>query len=281
VLRSEEGDSSTEPWIVGHHIILSHAYAVKLYREEFKPSQGGSIGITLDCVWLMPYDDTPECIEAVQRGLDVRLGWFADPIYKGHYPATLKSMLGYKLPDFTPEELAVIKGSSDFFGLNTYTTKLVKGNPTTDEFVGYINGTHTRADGTQLGKQSKLDWLQDYAPGFRSLLNYIWKTYNKPIYVTENGFPVAGESQLPIEEAVHDVDRINYFKGYTQSLLEAINLDGVDVRSYFAWTLMDNFEWAEGYGCRFGVTYVDYNTQKRYPKDSAMFLKKWYEGFKK
>ncbi|KAF8999138.1 beta-glucosidase 1A [Cyathus striatus] len=277
--RSDEGNTSTEPWIVAHNLILSHGYAVKLYREQFQSAQGGSIGITLDCVWLMPYDDKPENIAATQRGLDTRLGWFADPIYKGYYPASLKAMLGDRLPEFTPEEVVVIKGSSDFFGLNTYTSKFVQEGGT-DELDGKIKTTHKRPDGTELGKQSLLPWLQAYAPGFRSLLDYLWKTYNKPIYVTENGFTIIGEPDLPPEKAVHDADRVDYFKGYTQALLEAVNLDGVDVRSYFAWSLLDNFEWADGYGTRFGVTYVDYATQKRYPKDSAKFLKKWYEEVK-
>ncbi|KAJ3561199.1 hypothetical protein NP233_g10336 [Leucocoprinus birnbaumii] len=123
--RSAVGDSSTEPWIVGHHLILAHSYAVKAYREEFG-IQGGQIGITLDCPWYMPFDDKPENVAAAQRALDTRAGWFADPIYKGYYPASLEKMLGDRLPKFTAEEISVVKGSSDFFGLNTYTTNLVR-----------------------------------------------------------------------------------------------------------------------------------------------------------
>jgi beta-glucosidase len=135
---------------VGHNIILAHAYAVKLFREVVQPAQGGSIGITLDCPHFMPYDESLESkqitlppiivcsnrnnstlttlktdVIAAQRATDTRLGWFADPIYKGHYPASLKNMLGDRLPDFTPEEMSVVRGSSDFFGLNTYTSELV------------------------------------------------------------------------------------------------------------------------------------------------------------
>lgn len=264
-----------EPWIVAHHTILAHAYTVKLYREEFKQTQGGQIGITLDCHWQLPYDDSPENIAAAQRGIDFKLGRFADPIYKGYYPASVKSLIGNRLPEFTPEELEVVKGSSDFFGLNTYTSQVVKAGGG-DETNGYITVGFTRKDGTQLGTQAHVSWLQTYPPGFRSLLNYLWKTYEKPIYVTENGFPAKNEDILPVEQVVYDVDRIEYFEGYANALLQAVTEDGVPVKGYFGWSLLDNFEWADGYGSRFGVTYVDYATQKRTPKESSQVLKMWF-----
>nr|Q25BW4.1 RecName: Full=Beta-glucosidase 1B; AltName: Full=Cellobiase 1B [Phanerodontia chrysosporium]AHH92833.1 beta-galactosidase [synthetic construct]BAE87009.1 beta-glucosidase [Phanerodontia chrysosporium] len=274
-MRSPEGDSSTEPWIVGHSVILAHAYAVKLYREQFKANRGGQIGITLNGDWAMPYDDSPQNIEAAQHALDVAIGWFADPIYLGQYPAYMKEMLGDRLPEFTPEELAVVKGSSDFYGMNTYTTNLCKAGGE-DEFQGNVEYTFTRPDGTQLGTAAHCSWLQDYAPGFRDLLNYLYKRYRKPIYVTENGFAVKDENSKPLEEALKDDDRVHYYQGVTDSLLAAVKEDGVDVRGYFGWSLLDNFEWADGYITRFGVTYVDYDTQKRYPKDSGKFLSQWF-----
>ncbi|KIK34238.1 glycoside hydrolase family 1 protein [Suillus luteus UH-Slu-Lm8-n1] len=273
--RSPEGNSSTEPWIVGHSVILSHAYAVKLYREEFKAAQGGQVGITLNGDWAMPYNDSPQNVEAAQHALDVAIGWFADPIYLGHYPGYMKQMLRERLPEFTPEELKVVKGSSDFYGMNTYTTNLCRDGGD-DEFQGLVEYTFIRPDGTQLGTQAHCAWLQDYPQGFRHLLNYIWKRYKLPIYVTENGFAVKDEHSKPIEEALQDDDRVNYFKGITASLKAAVLEDGVDVRAYFPWSFLDNFEWADGYVTRFGVTYVDYETQQRYPKESAKFLVKWF-----
>ncbi|KAK7682745.1 Beta-glucosidase 1B [Cerrena zonata] len=275
-MRSPEGDSSTEPWIAGHSVILSHAYTVKLYREEFKEKQGGQIGITLNGDWAMPYDDSPANIEAAQHALDVAIGWFADPIYLGRYPAYMKEMLGDRLPTFTEEELKVVSGSSDFYGMNTYTTNLCKAGGD-DEFQGNVEYTFTRPDGTQLGTQAHCAWLQDYPEGFRDLLNYLYKRYRKPIYVTENGFAVKDEDKMPVEEALQDHDRVQYYRGVTESLIKAVNDDGVDVRAYFAWSLLDNFEWADGYITRFGVTYVDYETQKRYPKESAKFICKWFK----
>ncbi|KLO12387.1 glycoside hydrolase family 1 protein [Schizopora paradoxa] len=275
--RSAEGNSSTEPWIVGHSLILAHAHAVKLYRETYKETQGGQIGITLDTNWLKPYDDKPENIKATERALAVKPGWFADPIYKGYYPALLKDMLGDRLPDFSEDEWKVIKGSSEFYGLNTYSTFLVQEGGT-DEFEGNVKMGFTRPDGTELGPPSHVSWLRTYPPGFRELLSYIWKTYQTPIYVTENGYCVKDENSLAVIDAVHDADRVNYFSGMLDSLLKAKTEDGVDVRSYFGWSLLDNFEWADGYATRFGVTYVDYETQKRYPKDSARFIEEWFNA---
>ncbi|KAI0945484.1 Beta-glucosidase 1A [Taiwanofungus camphoratus] len=268
--------SDAESWIVAHNLILAHAYAVKLYRDEFKAVQGGQIGITLDCHWQLPSAlDWVLCIdiEAAQRGLAFKLGRFADPIYKGYYPSRVKTIIRDRLPEFTIEEIAVVKGSSDFFGLNTYTTQVVQDGGD-DEINGRIKVGHTRKDGSQLGTQAHVAWLQSYSPGFRTLLNYLWKTYEKPIYVTENGFAVKNENVLPVEKVLHDIDRVHYFEGYANALLQSVHEDGVQVKGYFAWSLMDNFEWADGYETRFGVTYVDYRTQKRYPKDSSRFLKK-------
>ncbi|THH01164.1 hypothetical protein EW026_g1477 [Hermanssonia centrifuga] len=231
--------SNTEPWIVSHNVILAHAYAVKAYRDGFKAIQHGVIGITLDAHWLIPYDDSPENVEAAKRGLDFKLGRYADPIYEGHYPARVKAILKDRLPAFSPDEIAVVKDSSDFFGLNTYTTQLVQ-NKGDDEFNGLVTTGSTRPDGTQLGCQSDMPWLQTYGPGFRSLLSYLWERYKKPIYVTENGFPVKNENDLPVEDAVRDVHRQGYYQDYTKALLQAVTKDGADVRGYFAW---NNFEW--------------------------------------
>lgn len=110
------------------------------------------------------------------------------------------------------------------------------------------------------------------------MLNYIYRRYKLPIYVTENGFAVKNENSKPIEEVVNDDERVHYFQGTTNSLLAAMHEDGVDIRSYFPWSFLDNFEWADGYGTRFGVTYVDYETQKRYPKKSAKWLIDWFKA---
>ncbi|KAJ3864226.1 glycoside hydrolase family 1 protein [Lentinula novae-zelandiae] len=275
--RSPEGDSSTEPWIVGRNVILSHASAVKAYRENFKPAQKGQIGITLNGDWQMPYDDSPQNVAAAQHALDVAIeGGMQDPIYLGHYPPYMREMLGSRLPEFSEQEIELVKGSSDFYGMNTYTTNLCRAGGD-DEFQGLVDYTFTRPDGTQLGKQAHCAWLQDYPEGFRSLLNYLWNRYHLPIYVTENGFAVKDEDTMPLEQALNDTDRVHYFEGTTRVLLQATHEDGVDVKAYFPWSKIRSLQGADGYVTRFGLTYVDYDTQKRYPKQSARFLTKWFK----
>ena len=120
-------------------------------------------------------------------------------------------------------------------------------------------------------------WLRVYPPGMRGLLNWIDKRYNHPkIYIFENGVSVPGENKLSLVDAIHDKFRVEYYKNYIQSMLDAITFDGVNVGAYFAWSLMDNFEWGDGLSVRFGMTYVDYaNKQTRYMKDSLV----WYSSF--
>jgi len=130
----------------------------------------------------MPYDDDPANIKAVQSALDARLGWFAGPVYHGSYPLSLKARLGDRLPEFTDAEIAVVKGSSDFFGLNTYTTNLVKAGGN-DELNGFIKTTFTRPDGTELGIQGHPPWLQCYPPGFRQAsIQEAFRRFNLVVY---------------------------------------------------------------------------------------------------
>jgi beta-glucosidase len=113
--------------------------------------------------------------------------------------------------------------------------------------------------------------------GFRKLLNWIYKRYQYPIYVTENGFSVKNENDRSAKDIIHDTERVNYYKGYLDALVQARNEDKVDVRGYLAWSLLDNFEWASGLTERFGTTYVDYKTQTRTPKDSARYVSKFFK----
>lgn len=116
--KSKVGDSSTEPWQVGHNILIAHGAAVKAYREEFKEKDGGVIGITLNGDWVEPWDpEEPKDVEACERKLEFAISWFADPVYFGEYPASMRKQLGDRLPQFTEEEKALVKGSNDFYGM--------------------------------------------------------------------------------------------------------------------------------------------------------------------
>ena len=277
------GDSSREPWIVGHNLLVAHGRAVKVYREEFKPTNGGEIGITLNGDATYPWDpEDPADVEAANRKLEFSIAWFADPVYFGEYPASMRKQLGDRLPTFTPDEAALVRGSNDFYGMNHYTADYIRnktGDPPADDYRGNLETSDFSKSGECIGPETECPWLRPNAQGFRNLLNWISRRYGNPkIYVTENGTSIKGESDLPLAQILEDDFRVKYFDDYVTALAKASSEDGVNVMGYFGWSLMDNFEWAEGYRTRFGVTYVDYdNGQKRYPKKSAKAMKPLFD----
>ncbi|KAI9842068.1 MAG: hypothetical protein M1837_007493 [Sclerophora amabilis] len=273
--KSDKGDSSTEPWIAGHTLLVAHGAAVKVYRDEFKVKDGGEIGITLNGDWTEPWDpDDLEDIAACERKLEFAISWFADPIYHGKYPDSMRDQLGDRLPHFTSEDLALVKGSNDFYGMNHYTANYIKHKttpPEPDDFLGNLETLFENKAGDSMGPETQSFWLRPCPSGFGKLLVWLSHRYGHPkIYVTESGTSLKGENDLPLDQLLDDEFRAEYFRGYIGALADAYSQHGVDVRGYMAWSLMDNFEWAEGYETRFGVTYVDYEGgQKRYPKKSA------------
>lgn len=241
-------------YIGAHNVLMAHAAAVQLYRRDFQESQGGVIGITLNQDWPEPLTTDPQDVSAAERTTLHQLGWFADPIFSGtgDYPAELRRLWGDRLPRFTQEQRELINGSADFFGLNHYGTLWTANNK--ENVSGWEEAyADSNSDGLEQGQSS---WLHGAAFGFRKLLNWIDRRYNSPpIYVTESGWSMLAESPAA---GVQDMQRLRYYLNYTTELQRAINEDGVDVRAYFAWSLMDNFEWTQGYTERFGVTYVDF-----------------------
>ncbi|PMD19045.1 glycoside hydrolase family 1 protein [Hyaloscypha hepaticicola] len=258
---NDEGDSSTEPFIVGHTELVSHAYAVQLYREKFQPHQKGMIGITLHGNWSEPWDEeNPSDQEAAERAREFEIAWYANPVYKtGDYPASMRAQLGDRLPRFTPEESKLVLGSSDFYGMNSYTSFFVKHletPPDINDHSANIEKLETNKQGVSRGPESDTYWLCTSPWGFRKLLNWIWN-----------------------EKVLNDTFRIEFFEGYIAAIGSALKEDGVDVRSYFAWTFTDNWEWAAGYTDRFGVTFVDFESKekKRYPKKSASVIRELFQ----
>ncbi|KAJ9134435.1 Glycoside hydrolase [Pleurostoma richardsiae] len=282
--KSAIGDSTREPWLVGHNLLLAHGRAVKAYREDFKPTQGGEIGITLNGDAVYPWDpEDPEDVEACDRKIEFAISWFADPIYLGDYPASMRKQLGDRLPTWTPEEIALVKGSNDFYGMNHYTANYIRhktGVPPEDDFLGHLETLFYSKKGECIGPETQSFWLRPNPQGFRDLLNWLSKRYGYPkIYVTENGTSVKGENDLPLEKVLEDDFRVEYFDGYAKAMALASSEDGVNVKGYMGWSLMDNFEWAEGFETRFGVCYVAYaDEQKRYPKKSAQSLKPLFDS---
>ncbi|KAK2973065.1 hypothetical protein RJ640_002632 [Escallonia rubra] len=271
------GDSSIEPYLVGHNLLLAHAAAAKLYKEKYQASQKGKVGITNICHWMVPFSHAKHHRRAAQRSLDFM---FMDPITKGDYPHSMRSLLGDRLPRFSKQQSKFLKGSFDFIGLNYYTAYYVADAPnsntnkscTTDSLARLLS----ERNGIPIGPKAASSWLNVYPRGIRDLLLYIKEKYNNPlIYITENGVDEVNNDTLTLKEALADDMRVEYHHHHLSFLSQAIK-DGANVRGYFAWSLMDNFEWFAGYTVRFGIIYIDYkNGLKRHQKLSA----KWFKNF--
>ncbi|CAN8070998.1 unnamed protein product [Agarophyton chilense] len=272
----KQSQPGVDVYLAGHNLLLAHAKAVSGYRNEFKEKQGGSIGITLNSRWIEPRDkEDPECRKGAERTLDFELGWFADPIYIGDYPQSMRETLGPRLPTFSEEEKALLRGSSEFFGLNHYSTTYSDGLVDAEErdnATTYSGHVGTKQSEDKEWKRTDMGW--SIVPwGFKNLLIYIQKRYAPPggIIVTENGIAT---KEFSVKELQKDTLRVEYYDGYISALHDAINAEDepADVRGYFLWSLMDNFEWAFGFEKRFGLYYVNYDTLERIPKPAV----EWY-----
>jgi beta-glucosidase len=272
--------SQSEPYVAAHNLIRAHGKIVDVYRRKFQAEQKGLIGITNNCDWREPKTDSAEDRAAAQRGLEFFIGWFADPIYHGDYPECMRSAVGERMPKFSEEDAALIRGSSDFFGLNFYGGMYAAEPPAGQSVVATKptgNGGMSEDQRVELSddpswEKTDMDW--NVVPDFcRKMLGWIDERYgHPPIYITENGCALPGEDDVKV--AVRDERRSDFINRYLSSCHQAINEDGVDLRGYFVWTLMDNFEWASGYSKRFGLHHVDFATGVRTPKQSAS----WYTG---
>ncbi|CAA0814521.1 Beta-glucosidase 42 [Striga hermonthica] len=221
--------SSTEPYIVAHHQLLAHAEAVSIYNEKYKDKQRGQIGIVVDCVWSEPLTDRVEDINAAARLLDFQLGWYLDPIYRGDYPEIMREKLGDCLPKFSERDKNLLKNSTDFVGLNHYTTRYVRHavkNDLEDSDYNKVQEAERIAEwegGEMIGEKAASPWLYLVPWGLWKLLNYISTRYNNPpIYVTENGMDDEDDSKSPLHAMLDDKLRVTYYKGYLAAVHQAI-----------------------------------------------------------
>ncbi|KAH9292099.1 hypothetical protein KI387_042714, partial [Taxus chinensis] len=242
-------------------------------------TQVGTIGIAFDVFWYEPLSNSSINVEAAQIGQDFQFGWFMDPIFFGDYPASMRRRVGSRLPTFSKIQSALVKGSLDFVGVNHYSSfyaanisfiRQLLPNGTVDTYTdsGVLpfpwNGNQT------IGDPGPTLWLYIVPWGLRKLMNYIKQRYNNPlVIITENGTAEKDEPLLPLPAKLEDQKRIKYHHDYLSNLSAAIIEDGCNVQGYFAWSLLDNWEWTYGFTMRFGIYFVDYNDNlKRYPKAS-------------
>ena len=263
--------SADGPYRAGHEMLRAHGAAAEVYRREFRDRQGGRIGMANNCDWREPASDAPADRAAAQRALEFYLGWFADPLYRGDYPASMRERLGSRLPAFSDEDRARLQGSADFFGLNHYTTHRVAhadggGEVYPGANVGWAEDQDVAVTVDPDWPTTAMGWPV-VPDGCRRLLGWIDRRYGRPpVVLTENGCAVEAEDGV-----ADDPRRVAYHAGYLGACHDAI-ADGTDLRGYFAWSLLDNFEWASGYDKRFGLHHVDFATGARTPRTSAH----WY-----
>lgn len=240
-----------------HHLLVSHGRAVNVIRRE---SPGAQVGITLNMSPIYPLSESRQDAEAVKLADGIGNRWFADPIFRGEYPADIVAVYEDRMPQIKDGDMATIATPIDFLGVNNYTRSVVSADPASGR------PTHHRVEDAEY---TDMDW-EVYPDGLYDLLTRIHRDYRpRRMYVTENGSSFRDVREH--DGGVRDPERQQYLASHLAACSRAIR-DGVPLAGYFAWSLLDNFEWAHGYWMRFGIVYVDYPTLERVPKSSAF----WY-----
>nr|CAI5851418.1 unnamed protein product [Callosobruchus analis] len=253
-------------YLCGRTVLLAHAQAYQAYEEGFKKLYGGKVGITIDSIWAEPMTNSTEDIEAAEREIEMTFGWWVNPIFSdiGDYPDVMKKRIEERshmenftfsrLPAFTTSEIEMIKGTADFLGLNHYHTWLVEPN----DFPVDGEPSFQKDKGTKMRQDPNWKPSPDIVPwGLRKLLNWIKKKYNNPlIYITENGYK-------DMTGTLEDNDRVTFLKLFIDAVMDAVEKDGCNVKSYTYWSILDNMEWESGYTAKFGLYHVDFGNPNR------------------
>jgi len=242
---------------VSHHLNLAHGHAVRALRSTVP---GARVGITHVSLPVYPASDSEADRAAAQRYDGIVNRWYWEPPLRGAYPADILERLGPLAPTIAEGDLQLVSPPIDFFGHNSYTRAVVKDDPASV----LMGATQLPPDGKP---QTEMGW-EIYPDHLYDALIRITRDYGAlEIYVTENGSAFADEV---VHGAVTDPQRIDYLRAHLRAAHRAIQ-DGVKLRGYFCWSLLDNFEWSFGYSKRFGIVYVDYPTQRRIVKASGRF----------
>lgn len=240
---------------VAHHLLLSHGKALQALRVD---GCAAELGIVLNLAPIHAASEAPEDLAAARLSDGRLLRWFMDPLFRGAYPTDVLEHLGADAPQVLPGDLELICQPMDFLGVNYYSRSV----------VGAAGLVEAKSLGNPL---TDMDW-EIYPAGLDELLQRLHRDYPLPaVYITENGAAFADQCH---DGRVRDTARVDYLARHLEASANAI-LAGVPLRGYMVWSLLDNFEWASGYLKRFGIVHVDYATQQRTLKDSAL----WYRDF--
>jgi beta-glucosidase len=263
-----------------HHLLLGHGLAV----EALRAGTSAPVGITLNLANVRAASDHEDDVRAARLVDGVSNRLFLDPIFRGEYPEDMVHHFDGLMPTMEENDLSEISRPIDFLGINYYQPTLVGSRDRVPEHraAGYlvditrpvtIVDESLRSVGMHRPgvRRTTMDWEID-PDSLRELLVGVRENYTSlPLYITENG--CANDDYVAPDGLVHDEERTRYLDGHLSSLHDAIAA-GVDVKGYFVWSLLDNFEWSEGYSKRFGITWVDYDTGRRVPKESFRFYQK-------
>lgn len=262
------GRTDKNDWIKAvHHINLAHGLAVQKYRET---KLTAPIGIVLNPITPRPATRKMEDLKAVEYRMAIQTEIFAEPIFKGTYPKLavdhLRDNYGLELP-IQEGDMEIISLKTDKVGINYYSENPIVWND--DDFTRCKNAPTWE-------KTTNMGWTVDSDGLLRQIMWLHEYTNGLPIFVAENGS--CEDDKLTLDGRVHDTDRIQYLYKHLNACSEAIKR-GANLQGYFVWSFIDNFEWGFGFAKRFGIIYCDYQTLKRYPKDSAYFYRDVIAGY--
>ncbi len=244
--------SLTDSLAASHHVLLAHGLAVQRIRAA---AASARVGIVLNFTPVTAVGSSPAAIDRQRIQDDLENRWYVEPVAGRGYPAFTAERLGWEQNEVLPGDLDIIAAPIDTLGINYYTRQQ----------VGAVAGTYSEA----AESRTAMGW-EVHPASFGELLRHLHDEYKFGRYlITENGAAMPDGHRR--DGRVLDADRIAYFTSHLGEVRQAID-EGVPIQGYFAWSLLDNFEWAHGYGPRFGIVEVDYDTQQRIPKASAL----WY-----
>ncbi|KAJ8710358.1 hypothetical protein PYW07_009724 [Mythimna separata] len=280
-------DTEVGRYLCNKNTMLAHAKAWRLYQEEFKPRYHGKVSLSTLFIWYEPL--TPDDKEVTELTIEHWEGRYAHPIFskEGGWPPRIQQFLdnaakkeGYhrpRLPTFTAEEIELVRGTYDFYGLNHYTTRKVRKAKFGEEIESWpFYGSKELGivlENDRSWPLGSVDWFAMYPEGLWKQLHWLKDTYGvQEILITENGY-------VNVDDDLNDWKRMKYIRDNLEQIQYAIE-DGINVTGYIHWTLMDNFEWLAGYKVNFGLYAVNFTDpeRKRTPRESARYYSKVTRG---
>ena len=246
--------------IVTHNQLRAHGAAVERFRSS--KAKKGKIGITVNLEPKYPASQSAEDLDAVRRADAYMNRQFLDPALLGQYPEEMKEIFGEAWPDWSGDDMRQIRQPIDFVGVNYYTRKVERFHPD-------MLPLRTKHVPQPEHTQTETHW-EVFPEALTKVLLWVTERYGKPpIYITENGAAFYDPPQA-VDGRVDDPLRVEYYRQHLRAAHDAIR-QGVDLRGYYAWSLLDNYEWSLGYSKRFGIVHVDYSTQQRTIKSSGRY----------